>query len=584
MHEPPATSISTRPGIHFALFIVICLSGYDASAQVIIQHDPIECLARERHTVLKASVVPSTEGVRLYFRASDQDTLYFVDMVLEKGDFQAVLPRPSSQTQRVSYFIRVSDPLIGDARTPAREVQVLASEDQCRQRDPSVVYFSGNEPHITLRSSQKGASPDPSGFELDGIRRFEPAPGEWVAGASAAAAQQTIVFVNGSRMAIQSYEIKGGTVQFTTTDGKLRAELSCQSPGHRRGQWRWRPTSGARHTGNVATAAATLTTATTTRAQAETPANGDGDTTRRRRQDIDVGGYRFCSRRCEHDWLARGLAPERTGRGTSSTCPPRDDDAFLRKWPDASDHRSRADHRLFRCGSDRHARATDSPRCQLLFTKRLTHLRMGSRRRTTQDWPGHQPRLPRAGHLHHRANGATAVLGFRIGHRSDDPTNRGPSSTFARAAVSYRSAGGSADLAVEMVGILTPRILGRFGIIYLITVTNFGPGGGDRRNGNGFSTSNGFIEWRFRSSLLHGWYYADMRSNLAPRFQFQDVDRSRSGIQLGKRRRDAFQHRDGDGSNERPEPREQHRDLGSADRYLAEGSRWVCAYAHLFYQ
>ena len=38
------------------------------------------------------------------------------------------------------------------------------------------------------------------------------------------------------------------------------------------------------------------------------------------------------------------------------------------------------------------------------------------------------------------------------------------------------SAGGSADLAVEMVGILTPRILGRFGIIYLITVTNFGPG------------------------------------------------------------------------------------------------------------
>ena len=45
----------------------------------------------------------------------------------------------------------------------------------------------------------------------------------WVAGASAAAAQQTIVFVDGSRMAIQSYQIKGGTVQFTTADGKLRS-------------------------------------------------------------------------------------------------------------------------------------------------------------------------------------------------------------------------------------------------------------------------------------------------------------------------------------------------------------------------
>ena len=45
----------------------------------------------------------------------------------------------------------------------------------------------------------------------------------WVAGASAAAAQKTIVFADGSRMVIQSYEIKGGSVQFTTTDGKLRS-------------------------------------------------------------------------------------------------------------------------------------------------------------------------------------------------------------------------------------------------------------------------------------------------------------------------------------------------------------------------
>ena len=45
----------------------------------------------------------------------------------------------------------------------------------------------------------------------------------WVAGASAAAAQKTIVFADGSRMAIQSYEIRGGSVQFTTTDGKLRS-------------------------------------------------------------------------------------------------------------------------------------------------------------------------------------------------------------------------------------------------------------------------------------------------------------------------------------------------------------------------
>lgn len=34
---------------------------------------------------------------------------------------------------------------------------------------------------------------------------------------------QTIVFVNGTSMAIQSYEVKGGTVQFTTLEGRLQS-------------------------------------------------------------------------------------------------------------------------------------------------------------------------------------------------------------------------------------------------------------------------------------------------------------------------------------------------------------------------
>ena len=40
---------------------------------------------------------------------------------------------------------------------------------------------------------------------------------------STAAVEQTIVFVNGTRMAIQSYEVKGGIVQFTTLEGRLQS-------------------------------------------------------------------------------------------------------------------------------------------------------------------------------------------------------------------------------------------------------------------------------------------------------------------------------------------------------------------------
>ena len=40
---------------------------------------------------------------------------------------------------------------------------------------------------------------------------------------STAAVEQTIVFVNGTRMAVQSYEVKSGTVQFSTLEGRLQS-------------------------------------------------------------------------------------------------------------------------------------------------------------------------------------------------------------------------------------------------------------------------------------------------------------------------------------------------------------------------
>ncbi len=45
----------------------------------------------------------------------------------------------------------------------------------------------------------------------------------FIATMSTAAVEQTIVFVNGTRMAIQSYEVKSGTVQFTTLEGRLQS-------------------------------------------------------------------------------------------------------------------------------------------------------------------------------------------------------------------------------------------------------------------------------------------------------------------------------------------------------------------------
>jgi hypothetical protein len=45
----------------------------------------------------------------------------------------------------------------------------------------------------------------------------------FIATMSTAAVEQVIVFVNGTRMAIQGYEVKGGSVQFTTLEGRLQS-------------------------------------------------------------------------------------------------------------------------------------------------------------------------------------------------------------------------------------------------------------------------------------------------------------------------------------------------------------------------
>ena len=45
----------------------------------------------------------------------------------------------------------------------------------------------------------------------------------FIATLSTAAVEQTIVFVNGTRMVVQSYEVKGGSVQFTTLEGRLQS-------------------------------------------------------------------------------------------------------------------------------------------------------------------------------------------------------------------------------------------------------------------------------------------------------------------------------------------------------------------------
>ena len=239
-----------------------------------------------------------------------------------------------------------------------------------------MVYFSGNEPHITLRSSQKGASPDPSGFELDGVRGFEPAPAEpdgddktlmWVAIGSAAGAASTIGLLAGPSQSEPVAAPPPPAPPVTTTPPSVVGPTP--------------PTTAAEPTIACFDAAPTVMLGQQSRLDASC-SSPRGSLT----YEWDLGDGR-----------------SRTGRVISPV------------YRVAGTYAIELTVRQQSSGS---ALDTDVMTIQI----------------EVQAQPS--PGLP-------------------------SPTG---------------SAGGSADLAIEIVGIVTPRVVTPFGIIYFMTVTNFGPG------------------------------------------------------------------------------------------------------------
>ena len=139
-----------------------------------IEHAGIECLAHVHFPQVDAGIRPGdqVQTSRVYFRSDKYPDFYYVEMTKEHptiDDFQAILPKPGPETERIIYYLESIDLEIETLQTPEFAPEVIA-EEECRRRG-APAWFEG-DPSIVIGATQPGAAAIPPGFQAMGITGF----------------------------------------------------------------------------------------------------------------------------------------------------------------------------------------------------------------------------------------------------------------------------------------------------------------------------------------------------------------------------------------------------------------------------
>ena len=139
-----------------------------------IAHDELECLTYDHYPLVDANIAPGDmiQISRVYFRSDKYPDFYYVDMGPEHptiDDFQAILPKPSRETERIYYYVESVDANFDSLQTPEYDPEVLEVQ-ACKDR--GATWFDGDEPGIIIGATQGGAAAIPPGFQAAGITGF----------------------------------------------------------------------------------------------------------------------------------------------------------------------------------------------------------------------------------------------------------------------------------------------------------------------------------------------------------------------------------------------------------------------------
>jgi hypothetical protein len=174
--------LSDRLSTCLAILLLPAVS-LGAQSEPVITHQALECLPNNQFPQLDATIRPGTDvqTAKVYFRSALHPDFYYVLMNRPAGAnspdlFQAILPMPSPETAKVIYYIEAVSQAYHSART-AESLSDVASDSDCKRRDPAAAFFTGERPGIVVGATRAGAPSVPPGFQAAGIVSFVSAAG-----------------------------------------------------------------------------------------------------------------------------------------------------------------------------------------------------------------------------------------------------------------------------------------------------------------------------------------------------------------------------------------------------------------------
>jgi len=109
--------------------------------------------------------VPTVARARVYFRAAQGSTFYYVEMTQDAGRFFGKLPRPKIEASPLTYYLQATTTEFEESQTTEIEAIVVEKKEDCGDR--KVAAF-GPPGEVTVFSAASGASIAPVGFAAGG--------------------------------------------------------------------------------------------------------------------------------------------------------------------------------------------------------------------------------------------------------------------------------------------------------------------------------------------------------------------------------------------------------------------------------
>jgi hypothetical protein len=136
-------------------------------AGAAIYFEPVTCFVAGEFPLLDAQVEPmmSVARSRVYFKAAQGATFYYIEMTQDAGRFFGKLPRPKLEASPLTYYLQSTTTEFAETQTVEIEAIVVEKKEDCGDR--KVAAF-GPPGEVTVFSAATGASIAPIGFAAGG--------------------------------------------------------------------------------------------------------------------------------------------------------------------------------------------------------------------------------------------------------------------------------------------------------------------------------------------------------------------------------------------------------------------------------